>query len=165
VKTPPTYSHRLRKLPKLRYVWYSCFLKSKKKNEFGSVFKFTGTSRAGGDDLSVSWAVSAQAGGWGQHRGLGPDRLQNPLPLLAAAANLVVGSLGELGRAYSSNCYWPPLSARGHSACIAAADIAGNVGRARRLCSYKNWVDKNTAKVKAGMTHTRNNTTAPTTPE
>jgi hypothetical protein len=47
---------------------------------------------------------------------------------------------------------------------IAAADIAGNVGRARRLCSYKEWVYKNRMKAEAGMTHARNNT-APTTPD
>jgi hypothetical protein len=47
---------------------------------------------------------------------------------------------------------------------IAAADIAGNVGRARRLRSYKEWVYKNRMKAEAGMTHAGNNT-APTTPE
>ena len=47
---------------------------------------------------------------------------------------------------------------------IAAADIAGNVGRARRLRSYKEWVYKNRMKAEAGMTHARNNT-APTTPD
>ncbi len=47
---------------------------------------------------------------------------------------------------------------------IAAADIAGNVGRARRLRSYKEWVYKNRMKAEAGMTHARNNT-APATPE
>jgi hypothetical protein len=39
---------------------------------------------------------------------------------------------------------------------IAAADIAGNVGRARRLRSYKEWVYKNRMKAEAGMTHARN---------
>ena len=48
-------------------------------------------------------------------------------------------------------------------ASIAAADAAGNVGRARRLRSYKEWVRLNNKKVDAGMTHNRN-ATVPNTP-
>jgi hypothetical protein len=44
---------------------------------------------------------------------------------------------------------------------IAAADTAGNAGRARRLRSYKDWVYKYRMKAEAGMTHARNNTTTP----
>ena len=38
-------------------------------------------------------------------------------------------------------------------ASIAAADAAGNTGRAKRLRSYKEWVYRNGKKVEAGMTH------------
>jgi response regulator of citrate/malate metabolism len=49
---------------------------------------------------------------------------------------------------------------------IAAADIAGNVGRARRLRSYKEWVYENRMKAEAGMTHARNTPPLlPLTPE
>ena len=40
---------------------------------------------------------------------------------------------------------------------IAAADTAGNVERARRLRSYKDFVYKYRMKAEAGMTHARNN--------
>ena len=50
-------------------------------------------------------------------------------------------------------------------ASIAAADAAGNVGRASRLRSYKEWVYKNGKKAEAGMTHNRNAPpTVPNTP-
>ena len=49
-------------------------------------------------------------------------------------------------------------------ASIAAADAAGNVGRARHLRSYKEWVYRNGKKAEAGMTHVRNVSTVPNTP-
>ena len=60
--------------------------------------------------------------------------------------------------------WWLTQWTEERKARIAAADAAGNTGRASRLRSCKEWVYKKGKKAEAGMTHARNALTAPGTP-
>jgi hypothetical protein len=100
------------------------------------------------------------------------NKLHNYQPLLSNGVNPftgdsfeeIVGELNNMSNMYrydnltnTAGIYQDPIG--GYRLSINGNVKVGNVGRARRLRSYKEWVYKNRMKAEAGMTHARNNTT------